>query len=120
MVPHFTALLRTLLSTWFLTLLLYCVLGSSLDCFTAYFPKYLVPHFTAYVQASHDKAIECLLKANACKPNLTTTVELAKVYQTVGQKKEARAALEKALTMDTSLPTYRVSQEEARELLAKM
>jgi tetratricopeptide (TPR) repeat protein len=88
--------------------------------FTAYFSTYLVPHFTAYVQASHDKAIECLLKANACKPNLTTTVELAKVYQTVGQKKEARAALEKALTMDTSLPTYRVSKEEARELLAKM
>jgi tetratricopeptide (TPR) repeat protein len=98
--------------------------------------------FGGMPEASHDKAIECFLKADACKarfgclaqhspvlrtnfmyafqPNLTTTVELAKVYKTVGKNKECKEALEKALTMDTSLPVYRVAQEEAREMLAKM
>ena len=44
-------------------------------------------HTHTHTQASHEKAIECFERANACKPNLTTTVELAKVYQTVGKKK---------------------------------
>lgn len=57
---------------------------------------------------------------HALQPNLTTTVELAKVYKTVGKTKECKDALEKAMTMDTSLPVYRLAQEEAREMLAKM
>jgi tetratricopeptide (TPR) repeat protein len=35
--------------------------------------------FGGMPEASHEKAIECFLKADKCKPNLTTTVELAKV-----------------------------------------
>lgn len=76
--------------------------------------------FGGMPDASHEKAIECFLKADACKPNLTTTVELAKVYKTVGKSAECKQALEKALTMDTTLPVYRLAQEEARAMLADM
>ena len=37
--------------------------------------------FGGMPEASHEKAIECFLKADAAKPNLSTTVELAKVYK---------------------------------------
>jgi tetratricopeptide (TPR) repeat protein len=76
--------------------------------------------FGGMPEASHEKAIECFLKADAAKPNLSTTVELAKVYKTLNKKAECKATLEKALTMDTSLPVYRLAQEEAKAMLANL
>lgn len=41
--------------------------------------------FGGMPEASHEKAIECFLKADKCKPNLTSMVELAKVEQTCSE-----------------------------------
>jgi len=74
--------------------------------------------FGGMPEASNDKAVECLEKANQCYPNATSVVERAKVLLDMGRKAEAKAALESSLDMDTDLPVYRKAQDEARGLLA--
>eukprot|EP00286_Rhodomonas_abbreviata_P016938 CAMPEP_0181322114 /NCGR_PEP_ID=MMETSP1101-20121128/19055_1 /TAXON_ID=46948 /ORGANISM="Rhodomonas abbreviata, Strain Caron Lab Isolate" /LENGTH=220 /DNA_ID=CAMNT_0023430005 /DNA_START=27 /DNA_END=689 /DNA_ORIENTATION=+ len=73
--------------------------------------------FGGMPDASHEKALECLQKANDIYPNASSVLEKAKVLMLMGRKAEAKAALEGTLGMDTDLPVYRRSIEEAKQLL---
>ncbi len=75
-------------------------------------------YFGNFPGASHEDAEECFLKAHSFYPNATNAVHLAKAYKALNNKSKYKEWLEAAIGMESDLPGYRISQDEARTLLA--